>query len=118
MAASKLARSCDVSIVANHLPGDYDTKEWASPTWRLQCVVAKTENYNRLFIRRGPNGYYSTAFSRMDGTAYCGGILTDNDSDTTVPEEQRATVKLMTPRFPTHDPDGGVDLHERTPEPA
>lgn len=62
-------------------------------------MVAKTENYNRLFIRRGPNGYYSTAFSRIDGTVYCGG-------------------RLMTPRFPTHDPDGGVDLHERTPEPA
>ncbi|KAH7240448.1 hypothetical protein MRS44_013042 [Fusarium solani] len=31
MAAASLPRNYNVTIVAEHLPGDYDTKEWASP---------------------------------------------------------------------------------------
>lgn len=61
---------------------------------RLQCVVAKAPTYDRLFIRRGPNGYYSTAFSRMDGTVYVGGVLSQNDKDLSISEEQRSKVSF------------------------
>ncbi|CAI0642181.1 unnamed protein product [Colletotrichum noveboracense] len=60
---------------------------------RLQCVVAKAPyTYNQLFIRRGHGGYYSTAFSRGDGTVYCGGVVTQGDRSLAVSEEQRNTI--------------------------
>lgn len=70
----------------------HDVREKNLKSWKLQCVVAKNDTYDRLFIRRGPDGYYSTAFSRQDGTVYCGGVLTENSQDVTVSEEHRATV--------------------------
>lgn len=71
-----------------------DVKEQNIKSWRLQCVVARNENnrYDRLFIRRGPNGYYSTAFSRLDGTVYVGGVLTEGSRDVTISDEHRAQV--------------------------
>ncbi|RSM12182.1 hypothetical protein CEP52_002599 [Fusarium oligoseptatum] len=69
-----------------------DVQEQNMKSWRLQCVVAKNETYGRLFIRRGPNGYYSTAFSRMDGTVYVGGVLTEGSQDVNISEEHRATI--------------------------
>ncbi|KFA53823.1 hypothetical protein S40293_01720 [Stachybotrys chartarum IBT 40293] len=60
---------------------------------RLQCVVAKASTtYDRLFIRRGDRGYYSTAFSRLDGTVYVGGVHTENDRDLSISDEQRARI--------------------------
>lgn len=70
-----------------------DVREKNLKSWRLQCVVANNDTYNRLFIRRGPNGYYSTAFSRLDGTVYCGGVLTEDTDGETISEEDRATVR-------------------------
>ncbi|KAH6669629.1 hypothetical protein F5X68DRAFT_270974 [Plectosphaerella plurivora] len=78
--------------------------------WRLQTVVAKAPpGYDRLFIRRGEMGYYSTAFSRMDGTVYVGGALTSNDLDLTISEESRTRIcknaHLNQPKvFPSPDP--------------
>lgn len=70
-----------------------DVLEQNLKSWRLQCVVAKNDTYNKLFIRRGPNGYYSTAFSRRDGTVYVGGVLSEGSRDaTTVSAAQRASV--------------------------
>ncbi|KAJ4252758.1 hypothetical protein NW762_010664 [Fusarium torreyae] len=69
-----------------------DVQEKNITSWRLQCVVAKAPTYDQLYIRRGSNGYYSTAFSRMDGTVYCGGVLTKGSRDVTVSEEDRATI--------------------------
>lgn len=62
---------------------------------RLQCVVSKAPHYDRLFIRRGPNGYYSTAFSRLDGTVYVGGVLTQGEHDMAIYDEQRDLVSLI-----------------------
>ncbi|KFA80072.1 hypothetical protein S40288_08207 [Stachybotrys chartarum IBT 40288] len=60
---------------------------------RLQCVVAKAPTtYDRLFIRRGDRGCYSTAFSRLDGTVYVGGVHTENDRDLSISDEQRARI--------------------------
>lgn len=70
-----------------------DVMEKNLTPWRLQCVVAKAPpTYDRLFIRRGDRGYYSTAFSRLDGTVYVGGVLTENDRDLSISEEQRKKV--------------------------
>ncbi|KAK2773160.1 hypothetical protein FQN52_004706 [Onygenales sp. PD_12] len=69
-----------------------DVKEQHITPWRLQCVVAKANGYDRLFIRRGPNGYYSTAFSRLDGTVYVGGVLEPNVKDLEVNEDYRAQI--------------------------
>ncbi len=70
-----------------------DVREKNLVSWRLQCVVAKAPvSYDRLFIRRGDKGYYSTAFSRLDGTVYVGGVLTSNDRNLAVSEEQRKKV--------------------------
>ncbi|EWZ28399.1 uncharacterized protein FOBCDRAFT_203895 [Fusarium oxysporum Fo47] len=85
----------DVLINASGLGAENlkDVKEQNLTPWRLQCVVAKSPiTYDRLFIRRGNNGYYSTAFSRLDGTVYVGGILTQNDRDLSISEEQRITI--------------------------
>ncbi|CAH0020083.1 unnamed protein product [Clonostachys rhizophaga] len=73
-----------------------DVQEKNLTSWRLQCVVAKAPpTYDRLYIRRGPNGYYSTAFSRLDGTVYCGGVLTEASRDVSINDDHRATVWLL-----------------------
>ncbi|CAH0021052.1 unnamed protein product [Clonostachys rhizophaga] len=70
-----------------------DVMEKNLTPWRLQCVVAKAPpTYDRLFIRRGDKGYYSTAFARLDGTVYVGGVLTENDRDLSISEEQRKKI--------------------------
>lgn len=70
-----------------------DVMEKNLTPWRLQTVVAKAPvTYDRLFIRRGDKGYYSTAFSRKDGTVYVGGVLKENSRDLSTSEEQRAHV--------------------------
>ncbi|KAH0423030.1 FAD dependent oxidoreductase superfamily protein [Colletotrichum camelliae] len=85
---------------------------------RLQCVVAKApDTYNQLFIRRGHGGYYSTAFSRGDGTVYCGGVLTQEDRSLAVSEDQRNTIcrnaHLNQPHvFPSPDPKDWPILHD------
>lgn len=89
----------DVLINASGIgaEGLKDVMEKNLTPWRLQCVVAKAPpTYDRLFIRRGDRGYYSTAFSRLDGTVYVGGVLTENDRDLSISEEQRKKVILVT----------------------
>ncbi|KAH6873410.1 hypothetical protein B0T10DRAFT_466198 [Thelonectria olida] len=76
-----------------------DVREKHLIPMRMQTVVIKNNTYNRLFIRRGPNNYYSTAFARMDGTVYVGGVLDpgaltadgcrDLDTDLVIKPEQR-----------------------------
>ncbi|KAH6986423.1 FAD dependent oxidoreductase [Ilyonectria sp. MPI-CAGE-AT-0026] len=84
----------DVLINASGLGSEKlrDVQEKNLVPMRLQCVVAKADNYDRLFIRRGENGYYSTAFSRRDGTVYVGGVLKEDSRDLTVSEEQRTII--------------------------
>ncbi|KAH7124895.1 hypothetical protein B0J13DRAFT_628204 [Dactylonectria estremocensis] len=84
-----------------------DVMEKNLTPWRLQCVVAKAPvSYDRLFIRRGDGGYYSTAFSRLDGTIYVRGVLSENDRDLSVSEEQRAknAHNNQPDVFPSPDP--------------
>ncbi|RKK11967.1 hypothetical protein BFJ66_g10922 [Fusarium oxysporum f. sp. cepae] len=87
-----------------------DVMEKNLTPWRLQTVVAKAPvTYDRLFIRRGDKGYYSTAFSRKDGTVYVGGVLKENSRDLSISEEQRAHIcknaHLNQPDvFPSPDP--------------
>lgn len=59
---------------------------------RQQNIRLRKDGYNRCYIRRGPNGYYSTAFARGDGTIYMGGIKTTGDSDLSSYEDQRKEV--------------------------
>lgn len=86
----------DVLINASGLGSEKlkDVQEKNLVPMRLQCVVAKADNYDRLFIRRGENGYYSTAFSRRDGTVYVGGVLKEDSRDLTISEEQRTIVSI------------------------
>lgn len=63
---------------------------------KQQNLRIKKSGYDRLFIRRGDNGnYYSTAFSRADGTVYIGGIKTLGASDFSVNEEHRKIVSSL-----------------------
>ena len=55
--------------------------------------------YNRLYIRRGENGYYSTAFARNDGTVYIGGVKTEGETHVDASLEQRKIVC----RYKCHD---------------
>ena len=48
---------------------------------KQQNIRIRNEKYNKLYIRRGHNGYYSTAFARHDGTVYIGGIKTEGKTD-------------------------------------
>ncbi|KAH7268912.1 hypothetical protein B0J15DRAFT_233604 [Fusarium solani] len=94
-----------------------DVREQNMKSWRLQCVVAKNETYDRLFIRRGLNGYYSTAFSRMDGTVYVGGVLTEGSQDVNISEEHRATICRRAHEnnpdlFPSPDPQDWPILYD------
>lgn len=61
---------------------------------KQQNIRVRKSGYNRLFIRRGDNGnYYSTAFSRADGTIYIGGVKTVGVRDFKVNEDARRTVR-------------------------
>jgi hypothetical protein len=65
--------------------------------YRNQSLVIRDSNYQGLYIRRGPNGYYSTAFARQDGNVYMGGLLTPNSIDTEAKEETRNMVSSHHP---------------------
>lgn len=60
--------------------------------YRNQSLVIRDSNYQGLYIRRGPDGYYSTAFARQDGNVYMGGMLTANSTDITAKEEIRNRI--------------------------
>lgn len=70
---------------------------------KQQNIRIRKSGYDQLYIRRGQDGeYYSTAFSRADGTIYVGGIKTFGAHDFTVNEDDRQTVVLLpTTRFLT-----------------
>lgn len=48
--------------------------------------------YNEVYIRRGLNGYYSTAFARGDGTIYIGGVKTEGLHNFEVNPEHKKSV--------------------------
>lgn len=51
-----------------------------TPVWQ-QNIRLRKDGYNRCYIRRGSEAYYSTAFARGDGTIYMDGIKTLGDTD-------------------------------------
>ncbi|PGH15176.1 hypothetical protein AJ79_02541 [Helicocarpus griseus UAMH5409] len=59
---------------------------------RQQNIRIRNDQYNRLYIRRGGDGYYSTAFARGDGTVYIGGIKTEGESNFDAIVEQRNII--------------------------
>jgi glycine/D-amino acid oxidase-like deaminating enzyme len=61
---------------------------------RQQNLRIRKHGYNRLYIRRGAGGYYSTAFARDDGTIYIGGIKSEGDERTKADVEQRKVVSV------------------------
>ncbi|KAJ4209653.1 hypothetical protein NW759_013300 [Fusarium solani] len=69
-----------------------DTKELRIEPIRQQNIRIRKPGYNKLYIRRGENGYYSTAFSRQDGTIYIGGIKTLGIIDFTANPEHRKII--------------------------
>ncbi|KAH7145513.1 hypothetical protein B0J13DRAFT_398835, partial [Dactylonectria estremocensis] len=94
-----------------------DVREQNLKSWRLQWAVAKNDTCGRLFIRRSPNGYYSTAFSRLDGTVYCGGVLTEDSREAVISEDDRATIcrrahENQPDVFPSPDPQDWPILYD------
>ncbi|KAF9634794.1 hypothetical protein BFW01_g5689 [Lasiodiplodia theobromae] len=86
-----------------------DVREMDFTPQHLQVVIAEAPGYDRLFIRRGENGYYSTAFARMDGTAYVGGVLTEGRRELKLSEEDRSRICRQAHEnqpdvFPSPDP--------------
>ena len=71
-----------------------DVEEKRITPVRQQNIRLRKDGYNRCYIRRGPDGYYSTAFARGDGTIYMGGIKTLGDTDFASYEDQRKEVRL------------------------
>lgn len=70
-----------------------DVRETRLVPVKQQNIRIRKPGYDKLYIRRGSNGeYYSTAFSRADGTIYIGGIKTYGVRDFTVNEDYRKTV--------------------------
>ncbi|KAL3480891.1 nucleotide-binding domain-containing protein [Aspergillus californicus] len=69
-----------------------DVQEKRITPIRQQNIRLRQDGYNRCYIRRGPDGYYSTAFARGDGTIYMGGIKTVGDDDFTAYEDQRNKI--------------------------
>lgn len=69
---------------------------------RQQNLRIRKDGYNELYIRRGINGYYSTAFARGDGTIYIGGIKTQGLVDFTAYEDQRRTVSTPSEQLGTN----------------
>jgi D-amino-acid oxidase len=62
---------------------------------RMQVILTNQLKVEGLYIHRGPDGYYSTAFARGDGVVWVGGILSYNNPDTTVYADQRKTVSSL-----------------------
>lgn len=60
---------------------------------RMQVILANVPSYDGLYIHRGLNGYYSTAFARGDGTVWVGGVLSYGNADRTVYADQRKLVR-------------------------
>lgn len=71
-----------------------DVEEKRITPVRQQNIRLRKDGYNRCYIRRGPDGYYSTAFARGDGTIYMGGIKSLGDTDFASYEDQRKEVGL------------------------
>lgn len=69
-----------------------DVQETKITPIRQQNIRLRRDGYNRLYIRRGLNGFYSTAFARGDGTVYVGGIKTTGSTDFQSFDEQRTQV--------------------------
>ncbi|KAJ5920160.1 hypothetical protein N7516_011018 [Penicillium verrucosum] len=69
-----------------------DVEEKRITPVRQQNIRLRKDGYNRCYIRRGPDGYYSTAFARGDGTIYMGGVKTLGDVDFTSYEDQRKKI--------------------------
>ena len=69
-----------------------DVQETKMTPVRQQNIRLRRDGYNRLYIRRGLNGFYSTAFARGDGTVYVGGIKTVGSSEFESSLEQRKKV--------------------------
>lgn len=59
-----------------------------------QNLRMRMPGYNRFYIRRGANNYYSTAFGRDDGSVYIGGIKTVNHRDYTAYKDRRNHVSI------------------------
>lgn len=73
-----------------------DVRELKIIPMKQQNIRIKKPGYDRLYIRRGKNGeYYSTAFSRADGTIYIGGIKSPGVRDFSVNEDHRKIVRLL-----------------------
>ncbi|KAH7339235.1 hypothetical protein BKA66DRAFT_517461 [Pyrenochaeta sp. MPI-SDFR-AT-0127] len=68
---------------------------------RMQVILADVPDYDALYIHRGLNGYYSTAFVRGDGTVWVGGVLSYGKADRTVYADQR---KLLAERARQEQP--------------
>ncbi|KAK2796748.1 hypothetical protein FQN50_009429 [Emmonsiellopsis sp. PD_5] len=73
--------------------GLLDVQETKITPVRQQNIRIRKAGYNRLFIRRGPNNYYSTAFARHDGTIYIGGIVAHGETEFKPSLEQRKIVR-------------------------
>ncbi|KAJ5040127.1 hypothetical protein NUH16_009928 [Penicillium rubens] len=69
-----------------------DVEEKRITPVRQQNIRLRKDGYNRCYIRRGPDGYYSTAFARGDGTIYMGGIKSLGDTDFASYEDQRKEI--------------------------
>ncbi|KAJ6186904.1 hypothetical protein N7519_001812 [Penicillium mononematosum] len=74
-----------------------DVEEKRITPVRQQNIRLRKDGYNRCYIRRGPDGYYSTAFARGDGTIYMGGIKTLDDTDFASYEDQRKEMYSLHP---------------------
>jgi hypothetical protein len=71
-----------------------DVKEKNLVPVKQQNIRIRKPGYNRLYIRRGKGGYYSTAFARHDGTIYIGGIKTEGTVDPTPEDKLRDLVSM------------------------
>lgn len=61
---------------------------------KQQNIRIRNPGYNRLYIRRGLNNYYSTAFARHDGSIYIGGVKTEGLNNFEVNHDHRAEVSV------------------------
>ncbi|KAK5048698.1 hypothetical protein LTR84_005790 [Exophiala bonariae] len=86
-----------------------DVRESAIIPVRQQNIRLRKEGYNKLFIRRGENNYYSTAFGRDDGSIYIGGVKKENVREWTASAEDRKLIMKQAHDnqpdvFPSADP--------------
>ncbi|OJJ42398.1 hypothetical protein ASPZODRAFT_20515 [Penicilliopsis zonata CBS 506.65] len=68
-----------------------DVQDSAMLPVRLQSAIIKHPTYQGLHIHRGRD-YYSTQFSRLDGTVYIGGIIEYGSDDVSVTEDGRDLI--------------------------